>query len=138
MKTFHIFCLLLGEGLLFGALGSWVLWTGIFLATLWIVYCPSNPAAPLPEPLLKKAKIALTFLFWASFFYTLHAFVQSLSCLNCMQGIQRANARHFWDEWHPSVWVWAKNVYSAYPQPVLILLILGILVLVYVLTKRKK
>ena len=137
-KNFYLFCLLLGEGLLFGAFKSWLLLAGIFLSTFGIVSFPCKAASPLPEILLKKSKIILALIFWGCFFYSLRAFVQTLSCLNCMQGIQRANARHFWDVHNPSVRTWSKNVYQAYPQPVILFSILIVLAIACVLIKRKK
>ena len=135
-KILYLSCLLCGEELMFWALHSRILSIAVIFPTLWLNFFPYRSTTLLPETLLKKSKIVLTFVFWGSVFWTLHTFVKSLSCLHCMQSIQCENAKHFWDVQNPSVWTWVKNVFHTYPQPVLLFSILGILCVTYVLVKK--
>ena len=135
-KILYLSCLLCGEELMFLALHSWFLSIAVIFPTLWLNFFPYKSNTLLPETLLKKSKIVLACVFWGSLFWTLRIFVQSLSCLHCMQSIQRENAKHFWDAQNPSVWTCVKNIYRTYPQPVLLFSILGVLGVIYVLTKK--
>ena len=135
-KFLYLFYLLCGEELMFWALHSQILLIAVIFPTLWLNLFPYRSITPLPEILLKKSKIVLAFVFWSGLFWTLHTFVKGLSCLHCMQSIQRENAKHFWNVQNSSVWTWVKNVFHAYPQPVLLFSILGTLGIIYVLVKK--
>ena len=137
-KVFALFCLLFGEALLFWAFEAWFVMATVLFLTLYLLLYPYKSNVLLPQILLKKSKIILLLVFWTCLFFTLHSFVESLLCLNCMQGIQKANAAHFWDIQNPSVWTWMKNIYRTYTQPALLVLILSGLTVVFYLSQRTK
>ena len=138
-KFFSLFCLLSGEVLLFWAFKAWLIMATVLLLTPCLLLYSYKSNAHLPKILLKKSKIILLFIFWTCLFLTLQSFIESLLCLDCMQGIQKANAVHFWDMQNPSVWTWMKNIYRTYTQPTLLLLILsGLTVAFYISQKVKR
>ena len=139
-RIFHLLCLFIGEGLLFGTFHFWLPLAVIFLSTVWIVCCPCETTSLMPDTVLRKTKIGLALIFWTAFFFSLYDFIRILQnlCLDCKQWIQSGNALHFWDVQNPSVLTWAKNVYHTYPQPILLFSALFVVGIGYILSKKAK